>query len=523
MKRFTFGIVVALSTVILPFSSFASATSSVDYEKSVGQVDGADTVNWVIEATSDGGYVVGGQTMRCYKITANSDAEPNSSGGGLGSMMLFDEDAQEGELVDFQKCIDYMQREGMMNKDNLVGDAASRILEKSALAYVCLQDVFAPAALPQGITGNLHDDNTYYVATCVDYIAKFRVNGTREWLTTIEDRDRPTAVRQIGNKYLLSTERGDIYEFTSNGAKNGDGKRVDISNDQVITKSYFNSDGSMIALAVNNNGTGIPSIVTFNQDGTVKATINSGQSDWYYALIPIGNDEYVTNHERFDEEGYGRGMVEIISGKNLTITPHPVNDKYEHGVNLISANNRGDVMIVPIIYVEDDSSEPTATPMYSYDRTGKKLGEVMLPPVEKLIEESIGAKDFTYMYYTWNLENESEMPVVHITKYNSNMSVRFKYDGTGYEYIADVAELRDESLAGAGVAVGQKSNMPVTGAANGGYLRLVAKQQTNPTPTPSERPVDNPKTWDAVDTVATIGGVALLGLGFFIRRNLNRR
>ena len=63
--------------------------------------------------------------------------------------------------------------------------------------------------------------------------------------------------------------------------------------------------------------------------------------------------------------------------------------------------------------------------------------------------------------------------------------------------------------------------MPVTGDANGGYLRLVAKQ--NSASTPSDRPVDNPKTWDTVDAVAMIGGVALLGLGVFLRKNLSRR
>ena len=114
------------------------------------------------------------------------------------------------------------------------------------------------------------------------------------------------------------------------------------------------------------------------------------------------------------------------------------------------------------------------------------------------------------------------LPVSKIIKYNRDLSVKYEYTGTGYEYIADVAELNDGSIAGAGVAVAANPNMPVTGGANGGYLRLVA--QNNNEPSATNRPdVKNPKTWDAVDTVATIGGIALLGFGVFLRRNMSRR
>lgn len=55
-----------LSAGVLAASS-AFAVDLLDYANSVGQVDEADTVNWVIGATSDGGYVAGGQTVQCFK------------------------------------------------------------------------------------------------------------------------------------------------------------------------------------------------------------------------------------------------------------------------------------------------------------------------------------------------------------------------------------------------------------------------------------------------------------------------
>ena len=57
-KRAIFGVGAASLAVGLLSASGAFA-SSLDYAMSVGQVEMGDTVNYVIEATSDGGYIAG--------------------------------------------------------------------------------------------------------------------------------------------------------------------------------------------------------------------------------------------------------------------------------------------------------------------------------------------------------------------------------------------------------------------------------------------------------------------------------
>ena len=61
-KRVMFGVGATVATALLSVSGVAFA-DGLDYAMSVGQVDMADTANYVIEATSDGGYVAGGQTV----------------------------------------------------------------------------------------------------------------------------------------------------------------------------------------------------------------------------------------------------------------------------------------------------------------------------------------------------------------------------------------------------------------------------------------------------------------------------
>ena len=83
-----------LAASILPAVS-VFAVDPLDYAKSVGSIGGADTINWVVEATSDGGYVVGGQTMGCYR---------HEDGVALASAHA---DNDDGELVEWSKCEEY--------------------------------------------------------------------------------------------------------------------------------------------------------------------------------------------------------------------------------------------------------------------------------------------------------------------------------------------------------------------------------------------------------------------------------
>ena len=188
---------------------------------------------------------------------------------------------------------------------------------------------------------------------------------------------------------------------------------------------------------------------------------------------------------------------------------------------LISANKNGDVIVG---YTNEDN-KPV---LVSFDKNGEKLGEYTGAAVEDFAKAGRGYKDFAVGVIDANAgpgiptTTGVVAPVAKIIKFNRDMSIRYEYTGSGNEFIADVAELNDKSLAGVGLAVKGSTTIPVTGDANGGYLRLVANTTTKPASTTTEK-VKNPKTFDGIDVPAIAGGALLLGFGAFLRKHLMRR
>ncbi|MDO4219895.1 MAG: hypothetical protein Q4D22_01555 [Candidatus Saccharibacteria bacterium] len=66
-KRAILGVSALLAVAVLPVANVFAADSALDYANSIGQIENGDTINRVVEATSDGGYIVGGQTVGCIK------------------------------------------------------------------------------------------------------------------------------------------------------------------------------------------------------------------------------------------------------------------------------------------------------------------------------------------------------------------------------------------------------------------------------------------------------------------------
>ncbi|MBP5656020.1 hypothetical protein J6X15_00320 [Candidatus Saccharibacteria bacterium] len=505
MKRKIFGGLAILSAAMLPFSGIASAASVVDYEKRIGQVDGADTINWVVEATDDGGYVVGGQTMACYKTTYTGVVEPSGlSGADLGGNGALS--AAMREKVDFQECLSHDTGGALGATQDSTSATFLEKLGQSKIMEICSTYYGEPMALGMKLQG---DEEVEYSLTCVDYIAKFKVNGAQEWLTTIEDGKRPIAVKKIGDGYRLLTSRGTVYSFSNTGVRKNGVVETEYS---YLVKAHFNSDGTIIAIVGRYVDSTEGHLCVFDTDGTIEVDASSASKKHFYELLPAGKDRYIGGYEYREGETI-ENRIEILTGY-MEDTLHPLHDALSDGAYLISANKEGDAAVI--------ATEDGALRLISYDLNGKKLGDRIITEAEMTMPLS-GEKDFTIVYMDGDMNNPNDvLPVSKIIKYNRDLSVKYEYTGTGYEYIADVAELNDGSIAGAGVAVAANPNMPVTGGANGGYLRLVA--QNNNEPSATNRPdVKNPKTWDAVDTVAAIGGIALLGFGVFLRRNMSRR
>ena len=485
MKRFSFGLVAVLAAVVLPFSGLASAASSVDYEKSIGQVDGADTVNWVVTATDDGGYVVGGQTVSCYRRPAQV----------LEGATLTDSD-EDWEKVSSQECLNYYN-----------SGAATRSVDMFSKANFNV-DTFCSEGSVKG-TEELGDNagllgdgdeggpNYVYKFSCVDYIAKFKKNGTKEWLTTIDDDSKPVAVNKLADSsYRLIVYAKRMYAFDARGVQVA--KKDLEANYKTI---YINSDGSITS--------DTPLTYSDANGAIVAKATESGIAGYYDWLFPT-KDGYVANKCWYDMDAKKDMCVIVDISKDIsTIKERELKDVDADRIFIVSANEKGDILAY-------DPSKGDNVTLISIDKDGNVIGESDILKNPQDFANAHFFKDFTIGFG----DNEFSS-VTRIVKFDRDLSVEYKYEGSGNEIINDVAVLKDKSLVGVGVAIKGSSSMPVIGDVNGGYLRLVAKQDS--TPTPSERPVNNPKTWDAVDTIATIGGVALLGLGFFVRRNLNRR
>ncbi len=534
MKRVLLGASAILAAAILPFSG-VSAAGMVDYEKSVGQVEGADTINWVVEATSDGGYVVGGQTVACYKYI---DDEPETK---LKAMSLDVSDFAEGKNVEaapYEECIKYYQDNKWADfwnyypgaiktpKNTDRGSAAAKSMaiqgavgtpaqssfednvSNTLLAKACgfgQQDVFASYATDKGST----DEEYAYRASCIDYIAKFKTDGTKEWLTTFEDSVQPVAVKKVSNGYRLMTSYGMIYNFSNSGAK---GTAGSINAPDRIGKAYFNNDGSSI-VQLGHEG----ALAALDAAGNVIASTPMGGNVTYVNLFPAG-DSYVAEKITYDETTDKYTVQTVDISKNLGSEKQRQLEGVDSSSSyLLSANKQGDVMVATT-----EANTHKVVKVMSFDKNGKKLGEYNVSSMN--IGNVRAYKDFTVALVD-GFSMDGVSSVVKMINFNRDMSVKYEYNGGGNEFVADVAELKDASLAGVGLALKGSSKIPVTGEANGGYLRLTgAVAPSQPAQKPAAKPnVKNPNTFDGIDAVAVAGGVLLLGLGLFMRKNTVRR
>ena len=213
-----------LSAGVLAASS-AFAVDLLDYANSVGQVDEADTVNWVIGATSDGGYVAGGQTVQCFK-QANMIETFSSYGGRGGS-------GDYADAVSMSECVEYFEE---------YPDAVWWNKEESLVSQICGHSGGSVEMFAAGRGAA----EGYYYYSCVDYITKIKQNGDKEWLTTLDTGEMPVAVGETNGDYRLITERGEVY--TVNKSDGADGIVGSISsNYSYFDDAIVNKDGTTIA------------------------------------------------------------------------------------------------------------------------------------------------------------------------------------------------------------------------------------------------------------------------------------
>ena len=540
-KRAIFGVGVASLAVGLLSASGAFA-SSLDYAMSVGQVEMGDTVNYVIEATSDGGYIAGGQTIQCFKIMNGGGAlyDRYESGGGWIRNRV------EGEVVPMADCEEYYSMYGgpksagneLKSYRKKVDSPAPVAIkaadrdddgmglnfydycefpyrgendEKSAknVGYRSNGVLSAiTATAPTMRLAELDPDADYYTYTCVDYAAKFKQDGTKEWLTTIRNGDIPVAVGETASDYRLLTNRGMLYTFAKT---NGDEGLTASTGVPSAEDAIINPNGTTVVVSEGD-------IVLLGSNGAVTKELEEVDTDteWsnYLArssyskpLVRTSDGFIIVKEEEkktgVDDDGhdvweYGASIVKVSTDLGTT-TPLLTFDEddleiLDGPIEVLTADNDGNYALLAPIYDED--SDQTVYFVVSVDKDGNAIAGTTLEELVGDAESSSQDQEMPLFVDNFTLVDTNGQKLVRLTTELTEIDNYPLADG---EMIYDAVSLTDGSLAAVGRSSTSTDNYTVDGNMNGTYLRLTAKTSGG---------TANPQTGDDINA-ALIGGVVV--------------
>ncbi len=498
MKRVLLGTMAVLTAAVLPFSGAFAKDDAFDYANSIGQVDEGDTINLVVEATSDGGYVVGGITMHCYK---EKIMEPNFNNLGDGG----DDDEDFGR-VSMDNCRAAFGDKSV-NGDKGVAGAISANIASSSICRSGNMNFDAVSVK--------YDGYSYFIR-CVDYIAKFQKNGTREWLTAISADRMPIAVGETANDYRLLLDDDSLYSFSRSGELIDDIELDYDLNENSIDVAKIDKDGFIYT-------TGWNGLMKFNNDGQVIATL-SGEEDQcqYYndsnKTVIMNGEIYLTCITDESMENGRIGNIVKISKNLQTVTPI-IHIEKGKAIILLSSDAEGNILTYDFNYdiVPYDNGDGTTGwswenqdeyKLISYDKDGNMLGE-------KDVDE-----DYMFNYFMPGFVVVSEDG--EITKFNKNLETEFSYTLNNNEEIHGATILDDGSVVLVGGSTSSTDNYEVTGDQNGIQIRLDVKGGEDE-PQPDDGGVVNPGTLDGIQIIMLISGIALLCGGIASRKLTTRR
>ena len=498
-KRAIFGVGALLAAITLPVSS-VFATGSLDYAHSMGQVDMGDTVNYVIEATSDGGYVAGGQTVQCFKIN------PGSEQGVFPASWLF----EVGENAPIEECLEYavpviQEERGMSEVDlyDYCGDQSQDVIPNDVLIK--------------------NSDDAYYNFSCVDYIAKFKKDGTKEWLTVIKDYAMPVAVGETNSDYRLLTKYGNLYTFAKANGVEGASSEVELD---YIEDAIINMDGT-IAVA---DGSGI---CLLRADGSVAKFLSedADEDNWgYYTKMAIiskslvrAGDGFIVMRwfEEYDEETESwfeyEGIVKISNDLN-TITPILQFDwgdvTGETGLiefDILSADEDGNVLVGAHYYDETDSHKVM---IISINRDGEVIAASDVDDLLSIASDDYSEWDQELRFLdNYMVSNPASNKLIRLAPDLAKTDTYSLADG---EILYDATLLTDNSYAAVGRAQTSTDNYEVDGKVNGTYLRII-------TANTSDGGEANPNTSDNIKLVLAGASITTLSVVAFLLRGSKRR
>ena len=546
MKRVYLGVGASLAVGLL--SASGAFASSLDYAMSVGQVEMGDTVNYVIEATSDGGYIAGGQTIQCFKI--------EYGGGGIrGGAKAIDWVGSsnegwinrwvEGEVVPMADCEEYYANapqpkggeEAELKSYRQKVDApistlkaADRDGEPTVNFYDYCERPHRGGGLADaegvsymGGNGAISaimatapvmrltelDSDAYYTYTCVDYAAKFKQDGTKEWLQTIRNGDMPVAVGETNSDYRLLTRYGMLYTFAKTNGEEGISTATGVWD---VDDAIINQNGTTV-VTTNDD------IVLLGANGSVTKEMPEVDNDTEWSsYYPTGSEvskplvrtddgfivmKYSEKKTGEDEDGNDiwEETVSIVKVSNdlsnvETLLEIDGEEMSAIGWNLevVSADQDGNIaMIVPIR--DEDTGRSTAY-LVTMDQNGNGIAA---KPVEEIIGDTSNPVDELPLFVdNLTLVDTFGQKLIRLTPELEEIDNYPLVDG---EMIYDATPLTDGSLAAVGRSSTSTDNYTVDGAMNGTYLRLAAAKASG---------TSNPQTADDVNILAISGAMATL-------------
>ena len=539
-KRVVFGVGATVATALLSVSGVAFA-DGLDYAMSVGQVDMADTANYAIEATSDGGYVAGGQTVQCFKLPGGGERLSGLYGGYSGWIENWIPDNAEPAMM--EECEEYFadQEAGDLESFNGKVDAPVNVMtaaRKDAILsavrnHTLLDDYCDGFELSSGGTPVMgtsfssaspfvtladYDHDATYRYYCVDYIAKFKQDGTKEWLTTIRNGDLPVAVGETTSDYRLITKWGMLYTFAKTNGANGD---EIITDAEKVQDAIINNDGTVVVVEwgdiglLNSDGE-VDKVLEYVETETTETEISANGSPSNRALVRT-SDGFIAMREKWekttDDDGNEDwvGTTEIVKISTDLETIEPIisfsEDDMEEirGLYIVSADQDGNVGLVAIM--EDEENDRYVPVIITIDSEGnaiaaKELSDLMDPEGDEM---ALILDNFTIV----------DPNTGKLTRLNADLTEIDNYPLADGEMVYDAVVLTDSSMAAVGRSTVSTDNYTVDGNVNGTYLRLTATKAPNGT--------TNPQTGDEVNIFAISSAFATLVAAGLVTTIIKRR
>lgn len=488
MKRALLGTSALLLTLAMPVSS-VFASDVLDYANSIGSIEGSDTINYVVEATSDGGYIVGGQAMKCIRVDLSKiprDETPVNKAGV--SAPIWEEFPDAAEVVGMSECLE--NASGPKKESKTASMGVDSFCESFDMA-----NLIGEATDEAKAEGDEDPDYKFYVS-CIDYVAKFKKDGAKEWLTTINDSNRPVAVGESPNDYRMITKRSKLYTFAKTNGE--EGISTTFSSYNYTGDAIIYDDGSFIT-----DGDGVEK---YNKNGQLDEFLEDeeGVVNYYFDGEMKHNDDVIVIYGEKNMGGVEGAQdwqsAVFVTDKNFSeitqITDYSSNRPY-----VITVTESGNVIV-------SENCTQDGCDINMYDGEGEKVKEIAQEDLEKF-------GDFEFIDN--NIVVDYDTNKVYYV--DDDLNIIAEHQFSEGEMPRDFATLDDGSIVTVGSGTASTDNYDIEGGQNGLQFRFIlAKQGDTDKP---DQP-SNPSTFDGVRVFAMIGSVTLLGGAVMLKKFARR-